>query len=74
MTKLPNDDEWKDDFLARPNIPIVEFNGLGGHEQSWLLAHKHIFYNTGSEFVNLLHKRNKPLLDTLKKANFHVKP
>lgn len=73
MSKYPNPDDWKDDFLARPSISIPEFNGLVAEQQIWLLANSHIFYNNKGEIKNLLHSRNKDLLAVLKKSNNYVR-
>lgn len=70
MAATPALDDWKDDFLARPSITISEFNALVAEQQTWLLEHKHIFYNAGSEFKNLLHARNKTLNETIKASSF----
>lgn len=70
MTKYPNDDSWKDDFLARQGVTIAEFNALPAEQKTWLLEHRNIFYNVGTDgFLNLLHKRNKALNDKIKSSS-----
>lgn len=66
---VQNDDSWKDDFLARPEISIAEFNALSAEHKVWLIENKHIFYNLNGEIKNLLHKRNFKLNAKIKSGN-----
>jgi hypothetical protein len=63
----PNNDYWKDDYLARPNIFHAEFLTMPQEHKLWILEHKDIFYNKGEQgFCNLLHRRHKELAKKVK--------
>lgn len=67
MTSSPNDDKWKDELLAKPEILQIEFHSLPDEHKLWVLHHKEIFYNyNGNTILNLSHTKYKDMAKLLK--------
>jgi len=67
MNSNQNLDEWKDEFLAKPDITQAEFHQLPDEQKLWLIENKHIFYNqNGNTILNLVHPKYKRMAKILR--------